>query len=363
MSISTSSKLSQTLLFIAACGFSVGAASDTRSYAATTDFPVTDAGEVPYYSEAPGRPSLAINAAIEEFRERYARATVVYDGNEGVHDITIVALAELDGEAEYRLLINDEVVGTATNPEVTRDYTVVRHVFEDITVPVGAVLGVESLANTNGKIPEGDGTAFARGRWTTLELLEDTGEEEPVVITPSEIDLALSISADNTTIAPNENFAITVTLSNAANSMTATQPVVSLALPLQALTVISAEQCIENTLGFTCLFSEIPAGESQSMDLSFTSGEDVIQLNVQATAEADQTDRDGTNNVSSLSIGVVDPDIGPEPTPDEQLTPVPVDNNQPEVTMSSSGSSGGGAISLLMALMMISASLGRMNRR
>jgi len=193
--------------------------------------------------------------------------------------------------------------------------------------------------------------------------LEDVAEEQSVVVSPSEIDLNLSISTDTTTVSANDSFAITVTLSNAANSMTATQPVVSLALPLQALTVISAEQCIENASGITCLFSEIPAGESQSMELSFATGDDARQLIVQATAEADQDDRDGTNNASNLNISVVELNIAPEPTPSGLLNPIPVENNQPEVMTSSGGNRSGGAISLLMALMMISATVGRISRR
>ncbi len=326
------------------------ALADTRTYQATTDFPIIDAGEAPYYSEVPDRPSLAINAAIEAYRDVYARAEVVYDGTEGVHDLTLVGLAELDGEAEYRIFINDVLVGEATNPEVTVDYTVVRHSFENITVPSGATIAVESLANTNGKIPEGDGTAFARGRWTALELLESDAEETPP---PSDIDLGIAISSSEQSLERNEDFDITLTVSNAANSIIATQPIVDLSIALSAVDVVSADQCTQDVLGLNCDFPEIAAGESHSMTLSFRSKEELLTLVVQATVEADQSDRDGTNNAASINVSVVDGELGPEPEPLNPADNAPVDN-----TAASSGSSGG-SLSLFWLLLAIPASLRR----
>lgn len=325
------------MLFLAAGGYCQLAISDTRTYAAATDFPIIDAGIVPYYSEAPGRASLAINAAIQSFRDLFARAEVVYDGAEGIHDITIVALAELDGEADYNLLVNGVLVGTATNPEVTFDYTVVRHTFTDIVIPAGAVIAVESLANTNGKIPEGDGTAFARGRWTALELVETAEAEEPAVETPSDIDLNLSVVSSATSIFQNEPFSLELTLSNSAESMTATQPEVEISLALQAISIVSADQCVEHTLGLTCTFPEIPAGTSSTMPLSLSSTDELLTLVVQAIARADQDDRDGTNNSLTLTIDVNSSEV--EPAPVDMIDPVVISEVE---TPPSTGSSSGG---------------------
>ena len=332
------------LLLVVLSGFTQSGYGDTRTYAATTDFPITDAGVVPYYSEAPGRPSLAINAADESYRDLFARAEVVYDGNEGLHTITIVALAELDGEADYQLLVNGDVVGTASNPEVSVDYTVVRHTFPDISIPAGAVLGVESLANTNGKIPEGDGTAFARGRWTALELVE-TVEEVVVEQAPTDIDLGLVLTSNAIAVNQNEPFNLDITVSNATGSSTATQPEVAISLALQAISIISADQCTQNTLGLICTFPELPAGTSQSMTLSLSSTDEVLQLVVQASASADQNDRDGTNNTTNLSITVNNIDVEPEPEP------LPTDVVEPNDQSTSTPSSGGGALSLAWLLL------------
>lgn len=311
------------------------ALADTRTYQATTDFPVIDAGDVPYYSEAPNRPSLAINAANEAYRGIFARAEVVYDGMEGVHDLTLVSLAELDGEAQYRVLINGVIVGEATNPEVTIDYTVVRHSFDNITIPAGATIAVESLANTNGKIPEGDGTAFARGRWTALEMLEVTTTEPTP--TPTDIDLRVSVSSNKQSLEPNEDVEIELTLSNAANSLTATQAVVSLTITPEAVDVVSAEQCTPNAVGLSCSFPEITAGESRSMTLLFTRTEEVVDLAITATVEADQDDRDGTNNVASINVAVVDVELEPDPESEPMI----------------SGGSSGGALSIVWFLLML----------
>lgn len=295
------------LMVYAIC--SCSAIADTRTYQATTDFPVIDAGLAPYYSEAPGRPSLAINAANAAYRDVFARAEVVYDGSPGTHDFTLVALAELDGEAEYRLLINGDVAGTATNPEVTLDYTVVRHTFPAISVPAGAVLAVESLANTNGKIPEGNGTAYARGRWTALELTESTdeqaGEQTSPEPTPANIDLALSMSSTPQPVLVNELFDIELVLSNAENSMTATQPTVNLVLPQTPLNIVSAESCQADLPALVCSFPELPAGASHTMSVSLTATQAGSNLAINASANADQDDRDGTNNTASLIVAVV----------------------------------------------------------
>jgi len=340
------------LLSCLAGSWSSGSIADTRTYQATTDFPVLDAGVVPYYSEAPGRPSLAINAAIESYRDVFARATVVYDGTEGVHDFTLVALAELDGEADYQLLVNGVVVGTATNPEVEFDYTVVRHSFPNINVPAGAVIAVESLANTNGKIPEGDGTAFARGRWTTLEMKDTDSDQEPVDSVPTDVDLELMMSSDKQMLVVDEPFTLNLSVSNADNSMAATQPVVRLSLPLQRLTVVSADQCIIDPDDLVCSFPEIPSGTSQTMSLSFSITDDSAPFTVMASASADQTDRDGRNNAATISVDMVAPETEPQPQTQNQ-TVTETENS----STSKSSSSGGGSASLLWFLLLLPVAL------
>jgi len=267
----------------------------------------------------------------------------------------------LDGAADYRLLVNGELVGEATNPAVQTDYTVIRHTFEDIFIPVGAVIAVESLANTNGLIPEGDGTAFARGRWTGLELEEIIVDEPPVVVGPSDIDLSLQMVSSKAAVDFNESFHFNLRVSNSASSMTATQPTVTISIPLETISVVSADQCIENTRGLVCTFPEISASMSESMTLAFSSLETELVINVQAEVSADQSDRDGSNNAGELNITIADSTVAPEPEPVPEPTPIdqpPVEIPPPGTSMSSSS----GSVSPLWLLLLVVAS-GRIKRR
>jgi len=140
-------------------------------YVATKDFPETKAGEVPYKLPKQGK-VLSINAANPAYRGKFARAERVFEGAAGIYDVTIVTLTEFDGECTYRLLVNGKVVGSFTNPRVGKegDFKTHRHTWQKIMFSKGAQLAVESNAASNDLIPEGDGYAWARGRWSQLEL-------------------------------------------------------------------------------------------------------------------------------------------------------------------------------------------------
>lgn len=337
--------------------------ADTYVFEAVSDFPVIDAGEVPYYSEAPGRASLAINAAIEDYRNKFARATMRYEGDSDFYDITLTGLAELDGEAQYRVLVNDVLVGTASNPEVDVDYTPVRHTFEDIVVPNGATVAVESLANTNGKIPEGDGTAYARGRWTSLEF--DNGQAGS---TPDDdVDLVLNASIDNTDIHVGDVFTLTFEILNSDGSAVATSPRLALTRPRAevALASESVLDCLESDNDLICELSEIAAGDTRTVSVSLQALSASPSLFLRVTATTDQTELTPDNNVLSLPLSITDsPDDSDVQTPEPEPTDQPdnaqsVDgttgSEQPEVTpdtASPSSSSGGGAPSLWMLLVL-----------
>ncbi|GAB5559365.1 MAG: hypothetical protein SynsKO_10120 [Synoicihabitans sp.] len=142
------------------------ATAETKTITAA-EFASTDGGEVPYYFDRQ-RKALAINAAVEDYREKFARASVSFDGPTGTYTVTIHAMRETDGDCTYRLFVNDKLIGQVANDETAIDYAKQAHVFEGVKITHGATLSVESNAVTNGKIPEGDGTAFARGRWTAI---------------------------------------------------------------------------------------------------------------------------------------------------------------------------------------------------
>ncbi|WP_198673734.1 hypothetical protein [Algibacillus agarilyticus] len=140
---------------------------------AIQDFSVIDAGDVPYYKEQRSD-ALSINAVHPEYRNLFAQADHEFTGKTGLYDITLTTLTEEDGESVYRLLTNNKVVGIYRNSYIgkgsPKDFQPETHTWTDIALTQGDTLSIESIAHTNGEIPEHGGTAWARGRWQQLEL-------------------------------------------------------------------------------------------------------------------------------------------------------------------------------------------------
>lgn len=135
---------------------------------AISDFTNTNvSGFSPAYVDD-ARNALAIDAA--KYKNSYAAAETIFGGDTEVYDITLNTLTELDGESSYTLSVNGTVVGTYKNPTTTTDYLPSSKLFEGIRVQNGDLIRVTFNSHTNGKIPEGNGTAFSRGRWTSLNF-------------------------------------------------------------------------------------------------------------------------------------------------------------------------------------------------
>ncbi|MGB6221679.1 PKD domain-containing protein [Haloferula sp.] len=147
------------------------------------------------------------------YRDKFARATTTFTGAAGNYDVIITALGETDGECSFRLLVNGVVIGTKQNARVTSDYGPQLHTFNNVAIPAGATLGVESNDVSNGLIPEGTGFAYARGRWTTLTLtlatstststgipVANAGADKTVTLPTSSVTLNGSATDDGGTI-------------------------------------------------------------------------------------------------------------------------------------------------------------------
>jgi uncharacterized repeat protein (TIGR01451 family) len=274
--------------------------AETITLQALGDFPSIDAGEVPYYTED-ARGTLAINAAIEEYRDKFARATTTYSGAGGTYDLTLNTLGELDGDCEYRVLVNGVVVGTVVNDPVTNDYTEQFHTFADIDVPAGATLAVESNALSNGLIPEGDAYAFARGRWRSLTLQND----DPVVTT---VDLQVTSSLQQSTVQSGDSFTLNVDVTNSSSADTATQPVVSIEVPSSISFTLPAQCADTEGAGgaLQCELPELAPQQTQSLSLTGTAAT-AGQVALQASVSADQADDNNANNASSATLTVSEP--------------------------------------------------------
>lgn len=143
------------------------------TYYAREHFPILDAGEVPLYKDNLFD-ALAINAKHPELRNKFARAERTFDGPAGSYSITFTTITEEDGECTYQLHRNGEIVKTYVNPHIghgaERDLQPHVHEWGEIDLETGDTIAISSITHTNGEIPEGDGTAWARGRWRQLEL-------------------------------------------------------------------------------------------------------------------------------------------------------------------------------------------------
>ncbi len=117
------------------------------------------------------RAAMAINAVHDDARNVFLGGSTEYTKKGGnTFNLTLVTLTEIDGESEYRVKLNKKVIGKFKNPETETDYAEAYFEMKNIKIKQGDKITVESKAVTNGKIPENDETAYARGRWRGLVL-------------------------------------------------------------------------------------------------------------------------------------------------------------------------------------------------
>ena len=125
-----------------------------------------------------GRNAIAINAGIH--KDKYAAAKKVFEEASGYYNIILTSLTEEDGESTYRIKVNGKLVGEVQNPETSADMQPYTHTLEKVPIRTGDVIQIESNTHSNGKIPEGDAFAFARGRWRsiTFRAVKDSASAE-----------------------------------------------------------------------------------------------------------------------------------------------------------------------------------------
>lgn len=119
------------------------------------------------------RKAIALNAV--EHKGVYTAINYVFDGESNNYDLQLNTLCELDGESNYRIAINGQPIeGIKTNPIIfgtnQPDYTPASHTWEKIELSTGDTIRVEASSETNGKVPEGEITAYSRGRFTSIVL-------------------------------------------------------------------------------------------------------------------------------------------------------------------------------------------------
>ena len=144
--------------------------SDCASFnvSAFEDFsPIERTGYVPFYKEKRHQ-ALAVNAA--EYPAEFALASHTVKNKKGKYNIEINTLSEIDGESTYRILINGKLVSEVQNKPSEEDWTVQTFNCGTVRLKPGDIISVAFNSHTNGKIPEGETTAYARGRWTGIKI-------------------------------------------------------------------------------------------------------------------------------------------------------------------------------------------------
>lgn len=270
--------------------------AETYIYQAISDFPDTNAGEIPFYKDTVGKRNvLAINAAKEEYRDKFARATKTFDGEAGTYDVTIVALGEVDGECIYRLSINGNIIGIKENARTNNDYGEQEHVFKDVVIPAGATISVDASAVSNRLIPENGGFAYARGRWRSLSV-STAGEVS------DDIDLALTISGAPTSANVSDTINYSITVNNLSADRTASGLSVSSSLPTELRFGASADCSVGNN-EVSCLLPELAPKTSNTVSWS-AKAISAGNVTINASVSADQEDKVISNNTATSSTVV-----------------------------------------------------------
>jgi hypothetical protein len=125
-------------------------------------------GFVPAYKDN-GHDALAINP--DDYKDKFAAAETTFTGKSGTYNVTLITLAETDGESAYKLLIDGKLVGKFTNPKTSQDYMSTPKTWNDVSVKKGAKIRIEFNSATNSKARQGSRKAYSRGRWTTLAFI------------------------------------------------------------------------------------------------------------------------------------------------------------------------------------------------
>ncbi|MDO6760820.1 Ig-like domain-containing protein [Tamlana sp. 2_MG-2023] len=132
------------------------------------DFEMSKIGNYEIAYKDTSRNAIAVDASLYE--DKFGATQKVFEGPTGVYDVTLTTLTEEDGESTYRFRIDNQLIGSFQNPVATTDMEPYTHVFRNVTLTQGAVFQIESNTHSNGTVPEGNGFAWARGRWRSIDF-------------------------------------------------------------------------------------------------------------------------------------------------------------------------------------------------
>ena len=122
---------------------------------------------------------VAINT-VEQASGEWAAAEGKFKGDSGTYNMVFTSLLEADGECSYRVIVGQDTLLAFRNPRIhgteIPEYSPYRIVAKDVKLDTGSVIRVEYLAHSNALGEEGEGFAWARGRWRKISFGEcETG--------------------------------------------------------------------------------------------------------------------------------------------------------------------------------------------
>ena len=291
------------------CGwFSTQAHAQSIILNATEFTEITDS-PVPYYIDNAGdRNVLAIDAAVVAYRDEFARAVTTFNGPAGNYRIVLATLGEIDGEGEYRLLVNGSVEGTAVNSPVAQDWGEQLFIFRNIPLQPGYQIAVESKAVSNGLIPENDEFAYARGRWRSLQL-----SLEPDTLT---LEPATSLKSLITEADMSGDWLAGVEVQNASSQAVAGEMLTITPAMQYPYDLLAPAGCFCIVDQVNCPLPELQSGQTHridlrvinpvhsimALDLALSSGINAAQYTWPATADFAFTGTGGAQQVSGLGI-------------------------------------------------------------
>ena len=148
------------------------AAESVHVWRAATDFrEVAGRDWVPSYVETPGEDAATHGRAVRTnlYQGLAAAVEVTYEGPAGEFVLTLVAIAEEDGESRYAVEVDGRSLGEVFNTRQPEKRVPQRHAFPAVRLEPGSTIRVIFRGHSNGLIPEGEAYAWSRGRWRALE--------------------------------------------------------------------------------------------------------------------------------------------------------------------------------------------------
>lgn len=136
---------------------------------ALKDFKISDQEVVRYYKE-PAKQTLAIDASRKDQRDDYAMAYHIFRGRTGHYLTTLNIVAENDGESTYEIRVNSNVYRKLSSMPTSQAFELNKLNLGNIYLRTNDTIKILSKAETNGRIPENEETAWSRGRWSSLHL-------------------------------------------------------------------------------------------------------------------------------------------------------------------------------------------------